>query len=220
MKDIVVYGAGGFAREVAYLIEQINENNPTWNLLGYIDDNKENQGEILNGYQVLGNIEWFKNTEKISVALGIGSPKVKKAIVEKLNEFNGKIEFPNLIHPTVIYSGHNKIGRGNIICEGNLFTCNINLKNFVIVNLNCTIGHDTVIDDYCTILPNASISGNVHFSEGVDFGTNATIIQGIDVGEYTIVGAGAVVVKSLPSKCTAVGMPAKPIKFHENNLND
>lgn len=107
------------------------------------------------------------------------------------------------------------MGKGNIICAGNILTCNIHLKDFVTVNLNCTIGHDVIVDSFTTISPNASISGNVNLNESVYFGTNATIIQGISVGEGAIVGAGATVVKDLPPYCTAVGSPAKPIKFHK-----
>jgi sugar O-acyltransferase (sialic acid O-acetyltransferase NeuD family) len=220
MKKIIIYGAGGFAREVAHLIEQINKVEQKWELIGFIDDNLENQGKLLNGHPVLGNIEWLsKQNERINIALGIGSPKAKKYIFEKLRKTGANIDFPNLIHPEVLFSDFNIIGKGNIICEGNILTCNITLKDFVTINLNCTIGHDTVIEDFCTLLPNASISGNVVLNEGVDFGTNSTIIQGTTVGEYVVIGAGAVVVKDLPSHCTAVGIPAKPIKFHETVQN-
>jgi sugar O-acyltransferase (sialic acid O-acetyltransferase NeuD family) len=215
MKDIVIYGAGGFAREVAYLIDQINKEEKRWRLLGFVEDNIETKGKVLNGYPILGDIEWFYTQKnQINVAIAVGSPKGKRTIFEKLNKTKADILYPNLIHPGVSISQFNEIGNGNIICEGSILTCNIILKDFVIINLNCTIGHDTIIENYCTILPNVSISGNVHLMEGVDFGTNGTIIQGISVGEYVIIGAGAVVVKDLPAMCTAVGMPAKPIKFH------
>ncbi|WP_413305720.1 acetyltransferase [Bacillus sp. 1P10SD] len=214
MKNLVIYGAGGFAREVALLIDQINEVLPTWNLVGYIDDNLSNEGKMLNGYPVLGDIGWFNNyNNEINVVLGIGCPSIKEKIVDKL-QLMESIEFPNIIHPTVRLSPYNNFGKGIIICEGNILTCNIDVGDFVILNLNCTIGHDTVLENYCTILPNASISGNVKLGKGVEFGTNGTIIQGINVGENSIIGAGAVVVKDLPSNCTAIGMPAKPIKFH------
>jgi sugar O-acyltransferase (sialic acid O-acetyltransferase NeuD family) len=216
MRNIVIYGAGGFAREVAQLIEDINKQGLLFNILGYIDDNKENTGKELNGYPVLGTSDWLTSQEEeIAVAVAVGAPKTKRAIVEKLKNRNN-IQFPNLIHPSLQISEYNVLGKGNIICEGNILTCNIQIKDFVTINLNCTVGHDTILGNYCTILPNSSISGNVHFKEGVDFGTNATIIQGVEVGEYSIIGAGAVVVKDIPSHCTAVGMPAKPIKFHES----
>lgn len=212
MKDIVVYGSGGFAREVVHLIEHINTVNAVWNVVGFIDDDADNHGKIINDLPVLGGKEWFA-TNKASVVLGIGSPKAKRKIVNNLADYD--IEFPNLIHPSVKISKFNELGQGNIICEGTILTTNIKISNFAIINLNCTIGHDVELRDYVTILPNASISGNVILEECVDFGTNATIIQGLTVGEETIVGAGAVIVKDLPAKCTAVGSPAKPIKFHE-----
>ncbi|MER2108654.1 MAG: acetyltransferase [Solibacillus sp.] len=216
MKNIVVYGSGGFAREVVHLIEQINEVQEEWNVVGFLDDNVNNHGLMVNELPVLGGAEWLENKEDIYVALGIGAPKIKKLIVEKLKQYSNVI-YPNLIHPTVKISRFNELGEGNLLCEGSILTTNIKLDNFVIVNLNCTIGHDVHIKDYSTILPNSSISGNVVFEECVDFGTNATIIQGITIGQNTIVGAGAVVVKNLPNDCTAVGAPAKPIKFHNEN---
>ena len=214
MKDIVIFGSGGFAREVAYLIEDINEKSLEWNVLGYLDDNSDNHGEVYNDLTVLGGTEWLNGKQNINLAMGIGSPLIKKKII---NNIISKMElmFPNLIYLNVGWIRHNNIGVGNVICEGTILTTNIEIKDFVTVNLNCTIGHDAKIGSFSTVLPNASISGNVTFEECVDFGTNSTIIQGISVGEGTIVGAGAVVVKDLPARCTAVGMPAKPIKFHE-----
>jgi len=79
----------------------------------------------------------------------------------------------------------------------------------------CTVGHDTSIDDYCAFMPSVNISGEVQIKESVYVGTGAKIINLLEIGENTIVGAGAVVSKTLPSNCTAVGIPAKPIKFHE-----
>lgn len=216
MKDIVIFGSGGFAREVLHLINDINKKQLAWNVLGFIDDNKENHGKIINDLTVLGGREWIKNVEQeINIALGIGNPKIKKMIVEDLKTYH-KVHFPNLIHPSVNFSKYNQFGEGNIICEGNILTCNIKISSFSTINLNCTIGHDVVFEDYVTVLPNASISGNVILKECVDFGTNATIIQGLTVGEYSIIGAGAVVVKNIPANCTAVGMPAKPIKYHND----
>ena len=214
MKDIVIYGSGGFAREVVHLIKQINAKRKEWNILGFLDDNEANIGRIINEIPVLGSAEWLKGKDNVNVVLGIGSPNVKKAIIQKLFNYS-YIQYPNLVHPSVEISRFNKLGQGNIICEGSILTTNIILTNFVTINLNCTIGHDVHIKNFTTVLPNSSISGNVVLEECVDFGTNATIIQGITIGKNTIVGAGAVVVKDLPANCTAVGAPAKPIKFRE-----
>lgn len=143
----------------------------------------------------------------------IGDPIIKKKIMGKLKNSNNK--YPVLIHPSVIYSDKVKFGEGSIICAGNIITVDVEIGKHVIVNLDCTIGHDAVIGDYSTILPSVKISGFVDIGECVSVGTGSAIIQGKIVRENSIIGAGAVVVKDIPDNCTAVGSPAKPIKFQE-----
>jgi sugar O-acyltransferase (sialic acid O-acetyltransferase NeuD family) len=210
MNDIVIIGAGGFGREVAFLIEDINKVEKKWNIIGFIDDNKEIIGKEINGYKVIGDIEWLKS-QKLYVANAIGDPIIKKNVIKKLEKSKNK--YPVLIHPNVIYSKYVEFGEGSIICAGNILTVNIKIGKHVIVNLDCTIGHDAVIEDYSTILPSVNISGYVKVGKCVSIGTGSAIIQGVNIGENAIVGAGAVVVKDLPSDCTAVGVPAKPIQF-------
>ena len=120
-----------------------------------------------------------------------------------------------MIHPNVRISQYVKMGHGNIICAGNILTVNIKLGNHVILNLDCTVGHDAIIGDYSTILPSVNISGNSIIKEGCFIGTNSAVIEGVSVGEWSIIGAGAVLTKDIPARCTAVGVPAKAIKFHQ-----
>ena len=108
-----------------------------------------------------------------------------------------------------------KIGEGTIICGGTILTCNIEIGSFVTLNLCCTVGHDTIIKDFASFMPSVNISGEVLIEEKAYVGTGAKIINQLQIGKGTIVGAGAVVSKTLPPNCTAVGIPAKPIKFHE-----
>jgi sugar O-acyltransferase (sialic acid O-acetyltransferase NeuD family) len=123
------------------------------------------------------------------------------------------VKFPTLIHPSVICSDDFvSIGKGCIICAGTVLTCNIEIQDFVILNLMCTVGHDTIIKHYSSAMPSVNISGEVIIHQGVYIGTGAKIINQLEIGRNTVVGAGAVVSKSLPSNCTAVGIPAKIIK--------
>jgi sugar O-acyltransferase (sialic acid O-acetyltransferase NeuD family) len=211
MKDIVIIGAGGFGREVAWLIEDINKENTDWNILGFVDDNKEIHGTEMNGYEVLGDIEWLKSQE-LNVVCAIGDPNTKKRTIERLKNSNNS--FPVLIHPSVIYSDRVSFGGGTIICAANIITTDIKIGNHVIINLDCTIGHDAILGDYTTVLPSVNVSGFVVTDESVSIGTGSAIIQGVKIGKNTVVGAGSVVVKDLPENCTAVGAPAKPIKFN------
>ena len=208
MKNLVIVGNGGFAREVEWLVERINSNKPTWNLLGFVDNNHE-------GMNVIGNDEFVVNyPDDLYVAIAIGSSKIRKRIFEKYKE-NSKIRFANLIDPSVCHSKSVYYGVGNIICAGTILTVNINLGNCNIINLDCTVGHDSIISDFVTVNPSVNISGNTVLYSGVNIGTGTQIIQGCSIGEYCIVGAGAVVNRDLPANCTAVGIPAKVIKYHD-----
>jgi len=215
MKNIAIFGAGGFGREVKTIIDAINkENAETYNFIGFFDDALE-KGALVNNYPILGGInEINQYKENISIVICIGDPKIKRKIVSKID--NSNISFPTIKHPKAsVTDEFVNIGKGCIICEGTIITCNITIKDFVILNLMCTVGHDTIIENYCSFMPSVNISGEVKIEQGVYVGTGAKIINLLEIGENTIVGAGAVVSKSLPSHCTAVGIPAKPIKFHD-----
>ena len=209
MKQIVIIGAGGFGREVAWLIEEINKESPTWDLKGFIDEDPLLEGKVLNGYKVIGGIESIKK-ENLYACIAIGSPQVKKEIVKKLQGTN--IKYANLIHPNVVKSSYITYGQGCIICAGNILTVNIEIGDHVIINLDCTIGHDVRIGSYSTILPSTNISGYDIIGESVTIGTGTKIIQGLSIGENAIIGAGSTVIRDIDSSCTVVGSPARVIK--------
>lgn len=215
MKDIVIVGASGFGREVKTLIDAINKVGLAYNFLGYYDDGIA-KGTVVNGFPVLGSLGELNATDApTAVALGIGKPEVKSKIIGLLD--NKQLDFPTLIHPGALLSDDGiTIGKGSVICAGCIITCNIAIGDFVTLNLMCSVGHDTVIGDYASFMPSVNISGEVHIGERVYVGTGAKIINQLAVGEGCIIGAGAVVSKDLPPDCTAVGIPAKPIKFHHH----
>ena len=208
MKKLAIVGCGGFAREVKWLVDRINEKQPQWNLIGFIDEDKNN-------INVIGNDDYILSyNNEIYVVIAIGSSSLRERLYN-LYKNNPNVKFPNLIDPSVLLSDSVKLGEGNIFCAGTILTVNILIGNFNIINLDCTVGHDTIIENFITVNPSVNISGNVHIFSGCNIGTGTQIIQGRSVGEKTIVGAGSVIVKDLPVKCTAVGCPAKPIKFFD-----
>ncbi len=211
MKDILIVGAGGFGREVAWLIEEINEEISEWNILGFIDENEAMYGEELNGYKVLGGFDKIGEFKNVYVAIAIGNSKVRKDVVRKISTFDCKQA--TLIHPNVIMDKKsNSIGKGCIICASNIITVNVNIGNYVIINLDSTVGHDVVLKDFVTIYPSVNVSGCCTIGQCVELGTGSQIIQGKTIGDYSIIGAGSVVVKDIEEKRTAVGVPAKIIK--------
>lgn len=215
LKDLYIIGAGGLGREVAWLVERINAERSTWNLKGFIDDNALLHGAMQDTYPVAGGCDLLMNlSQDVWVVCAVGSAIIRRKIVEKLKNCL-QIKFATLIDPSVLYSNRVIFGEGCIICAGTIITVDAFIDNHVIINLDCTIGHDVCINDFVTIYPSVNVSGNVIIGECAELGTGMQIIQGKVIGKESIVGAGAVVVRDIPEKCTAVGNPAKPIKFFE-----
>lgn len=214
MNKIAIFGSNGFGFEVKMLIDQINEPENKYKFIGFFDDAKK-KGSILHGQKILGGInELNAFEEKIDLVFAIGSPKVKEKLYKSIS--NKNISYPVLIHPNCeIGEDRVSIGKGSIITANNVITINVNIGEHVLLNWGCTVGHDSSIGSFSSIMPSVNISGEVNIGKGVFCGTGAKIINQKNIGNNSIIGAGAIVTDNIPEKCTAVGMPAKPIKFHE-----
>ncbi|AIZ45744.1 hypothetical protein QR90_12685 [Deinococcus radiopugnans] len=210
MQDIVVFGTGGFGREVHQIIEDLQKRGDALNFLGFLDGNDSLHGTQVHGFPVLGGVDWLREHTGVTVGMGVGNPKAKRKIMGQIAELDAKCA--TLVHPLAWVGNRVDLGEGSIICAGAMITTDIRLDKGVIININCTVGHDTHLHDYVTVAPGTTISGNVVVGEGTDLGTNSAIIQGMTLGEWSILGAGAVVSKDLPANVTAVGIPAKVIK--------
>lgn len=210
MKDLYIIGAGGFGREVAWLVERINAVEPTWNLVGFIDDDESKWDTNEDDYPVLGGCEYLKKLGNVYAVCAIGAARIRKIVIEKMKE--STVKFATLIDPSALISKRVEIGEGTIICANSIITVDIKIGEHVIINLDCTIGHDDIIDDFVTIYPSVNVSGNVYLGECCELGTGMQIIQGKRVVGNTIIGAGTVVVRDIETSGTYVGSPAKKIK--------
>lgn len=213
MKKIAIYGAGGFGREIACLINKINEKSPIWELVGFFDDGK-NKGTKNEYGEVLGGInEVNEYPEDLAIAIAIASPKIVEKIVSNIT--SSKIYYPNIIAPDVIYLDEKnvRIGKGNIICSGCLISCNVNLGNFNILNGFIPIGHDTTIGSFNSIMPSVKVSGEVLIGDRNFFGVNSVILQQIKIGNDTVIGANSLIIRKTKDGMTYVGSPASIIKY-------
>jgi len=213
MKDIAIYGAGGYGREVACLINAINEVKKEWNLIGFFDDGisigkKNEYGTILGGITELNNF-----SQPLSIVIAIANPTVLKTIVKKIK--NSHIKFPNIIAPDILFFDESTVsmGYGNIIGFQSVISCNVEIGNFNRFNTSIFIGHDVNIGNFNMFNPATRISGEVCIGDCNFFGVSSIILQQKQVGNYTTIGANSVIMKKTKDNATYVGNPAIELKY-------
>lgn len=205
LKKLVIIGAGGLARETAWLVEEINREKKQWDLIGFIDENKSLNGCNINGYSVLGDLDYLnKLTNDIGIVVAIGDGRIRKLLVEKIKDK----DFVTLLHPKIEIHESVKVGEGSIVFFGNILSVNSCIGKHVIMNFKSVLGHDAKLNDFVTVLTNVNISGNVTVGENTLIGTNVSILQEIKVGENCVIGIGSVVLKKVKDGTTVLGNPA------------
>jgi sugar O-acyltransferase (sialic acid O-acetyltransferase NeuD family) len=219
--NLFLLGAGGFAREVAYVL------NSTWTYFnGYLSDDEEQWGKNYPFGEVVGSIDTIDYLD-VGFIPAVGSPRLKKFFVMRAEEKGWK-PHPFIQHKQS-FIGDAEIGDGTIICSMCSITTNVKIGKFVNVNLNCTIGHDVVMDDYVNLSPHCTISGDVHIEKYCDLGSGADILPGVTIGTGSVIGAGCVVTKDVPSFSVVVGVPGKVVGniadevrkiFEERKINE
>lgn len=216
MKDLIIFGAGGLGRETLFQLREMNRVKPEYRLLGFADDRCP--GTVVDDYPVLLDTQGLRERkEDTSVVIAVGNSRARKQIYSALCE-NPNLSFPTAIAPNVVCSDRVRIGKGCIIGFGSVLTVDITIGDFVLVSNSCNVGHDAVLRDFTTLYPAVHVSGNVTLGEGCEIGVGSSIIQGLSVGDGAILGAGCAVVRDIPPHCTAVGVPAKVIRRHEQSI--
>lgn len=201
-KTIAVIGAGGNAREIAGIIHDLG----TYEFAGFLGDGKGQHDS-----PTLGNFDWLEKNHVDCLAMGIGSPKLKVSISAKLKAQFPAIAWPTLIHPTAYVGPTCKLSEGVIVCVGVVLTENVQAGALTQFNFSSIVGHESSFGKGCLINPGAKIAGGVEVGKEVMIGIGAQVLQYLKIGDYAIVGAGAVVTKSVESRSTVVGVPARKL---------
>lgn len=211
MKDIAIFGAGGFGREIACLINRINAQQPdTWNLIGFFDDDEKIRGTWNEYGKVLGGMDALNQWDKpLDLVIAIGNPSVLELLVGKIQNHN--ISFPNLIDPNVEFMDkeHVEMGEGNVICMRCTISTNVKFGNFNLLNVAVGVGHDASFDSYNVVMPNVNISGGVIIGNLNLFGVKSTVLQYLKVGDRVKIGACSLLMRNAKSDNLYFGIPAE-----------
>lgn len=208
---MIIIGAKGFAKEILEILYQLNQ---LEDVVFYDDVNSDIPEKLYDRFPVLTSLpqaeNYFKTTDN-KFTIGIGDPVLRKNIFEKFTAIGGK--FTSTISPKADIGHFNtSVAEGCNIMTGTILTNDIVINKGALINLNCTIGHDSVIGDFVEMSPGVNVSGNCTIGDYSNLGTNCIILPKIKIGRNVIVGAGSVVTKDLPDNCMAIGVPAKIMK--------
>jgi len=215
VRKVVIIGAGGFAREVLDVFDACNRVSQSYNVLGYVVDPQYGlPGTIVNDKPILGGFDWLAHhASEVWAVCSVAAPELRLRVVSRAKECG--VRFCNAIHPTATLTRWVTMGEGIVITAGCILTNQIRLGDQVQVNLDCTIGHDAVLDDLVTLAPGVHVSGLVTLSKGCYIGTGANIIDRVHIGEWSIVGAGSTIIRDVPPNTTVVGVPGRVIETRE-----
>lgn len=213
MKVLGIYGAGGLGREILELARIINRNEHMWDGFIFIDDG--DVGDEANGVHIHKYLEAKdKYPSELQVAMGVGEPAIRKKLFRKIKDDG--IEMPTLVHPHVYIPETTKIGNGSVIQEGCFISCNVELKDYVLIQPHVSVGHDCMIGENCTLSSGTCVSGAVRIGDGTYIAVGTLIKQGIMIGSDSVVGMGSVVTKDIPENVIALGNPARAMKHKDD----
>ncbi len=209
MKRLLIIGAGGFGREVLNWALHVLPQNRDWEVGGFLDADPAVLDAYECGFPILDDPMNYLPKEDDRFICAIGHPSTKLRVCRYLKERGA--QFITLIHSTAIVGDRCTIGAGCVFCPGAVVTTDVEMGDFVMMNLQSTIGHDAVVADGCTLSPHADVNGFASLGEGVFVGCHAVVLPGAKIGDYAIVGAGSVVLKKVKAGATVMGVPAKQI---------
>lgn len=208
---LFIVGCGNVGGFVAYNFDTFNSEN--FEIEGFLDDDTEKHGKVIFDYPVLGGFDLIKSWDKeIAVVIGIADPITKKEVKKRITSPN--VCFPSLLSKNAWVSKNVKIGQGAVIYPGVTIDYHVEIGEFVLVNKNCSLGHNSILSRFSTLAPGVCLAGFTHLEECVNVGINSATKQSVHIGKNTIIGGMAMVVKDLPENITAVGIPAKVVKHN------
>ena len=205
MKKLLIYTAGSGSREILLAIQQLNELTPTWDVLGFVDQDPKIIGKEVDGYPVYGP-EHKEIASDVFGLCGLLNPKIRQRLIEELIEGKG-ISLATVIHPTVNLPISFEAGPGTIILSYVFVSYNVKVGKSVMAFPGSVLGHDLRADDYATILPSATINGMCTIGQRALIGSGATLNVGISVGSDTLIGIGTTVLKSVSDNKRVVAIP-------------
>lgn len=210
MQRVVILGAGGHGQVVADILLQAARAGEPVQPVAYLDDDTSLYGQSFLGIPVRGGVAELTSIPHDAVVIAIGNNHTRHILFNQLQECGE--HFIIARHPHTTIAPDVIIGSGTMICAGVIINTGSYIGANVILNTGSTIDHHNQIGDHVHVAPGVHLGGAVTLGTGCLIGIGATVMPQRSVGEWSKVGAAALVQRDLPDHIVAVGIPARPIK--------
>lgn len=217
MSKLIIYGAGGQAREVAQLVADVNRDRPgRWNLVGFVADAGQvarNPGRL--PAPLLGDPDSaaaLAAHPDAWLVIAVGAPRDRRRVAQRLAQSHPARRFATLVHPRAWLADQVSLGQGSVVFAGALVNTDVRVGEHASVNLGCTISHDGLLGDFVSLGPGVHLSGAVRLGDAVEAGTGSKFLPGVRVGSGAVVAAGAVVTGDVLPDQVVAGVPARVVR--------
>lgn len=203
MNNIIIVGAGGFAKEVYSYIQDDISKGALRNCLikGFLVDYIEDYNNLNVDKPYLGKIKEYKSIDNDKFIVAIGTNPGRSEVIKVLKE-NGAI-FYTYCHSSAFIDQTATIGKGVIICPNTMVNANATIKNYSILNIYSSIAHDTILGTNSILSPYCTLNGHVETGDNIFMGTRSTILPKVKIGSNCTISAGTIVSKNMKDYSTA-----------------
>jgi len=213
LKKLVIIGAGGTGEDVSGFISDINAAGPTYECLGFLDDDPSKQGTTVRGRPVLGPLSAASDFSEASFVNCLGSPRSFLQRARQVEEIGiDPAEFETIIHPSAVVSVHADIHGGCVLYPFVHVGPGVALAAHVTVLSHTAIHHHSRIGELTIIAGGCNVSGNVRIGASCYLGTGCSIRDGVAVGAGSLVGMGSVVIADVAEGSVVAGVPARQLR--------
>jgi sugar O-acyltransferase (sialic acid O-acetyltransferase NeuD family) len=212
-RELIVIGAGGFGRETIEAVRALNATGAHWRLAGYLDDEPERHGTVIDGVPVLGGIKELDHMPDASVVVCTARPGdyvSRPRIVDTLGIAPER--YATIIHPSASVSVTSRVGPGSVLLAQTVLTAAVTVGSHVAIMPHVTLTHDDFIADFATVASGVCLGGNVRVGRCAYVGAGALVREDRSIGSCALVGMGAIVTRDIPPQEVWAGVPARYIR--------